>query len=99
MQGAWDIAAHVISHVGAKVPDNYAVGFELLACNGVIDAGLAKKLIMAAGLRNRLQHQYQTADWRIVHASIGDGLGDFDSFIKAIRAFADSDNAEDRGSA
>ena len=97
--GAFDIAAHVISHVGAKVPDTYAEGFELPAGNGVIDAGLAKKLIMAAGLRNRLRHQYQTVDWRIVHASIEDGLGDFDSFVKAIRSFVDSDNAEDRGSA
>ncbi len=90
VQGAFDVAAHIISHIGAKVPDTYAEGFELLAGNHVIEADLARNLIMASGLRNRLQHQYQTVDWGIVHASITGGLGDFDAFIKAIRKFIDS---------
>ena len=90
VQGAFDVAAHIISHIGAKVPDTYAEGFELLAGNRVIEADLARALIMASGLRNRLQHQYQTVDWGIVPASIRDGLGDFDSFVSAIRKFIDS---------
>ncbi len=90
VQGAFDVAAHIISHIGAKVPDTYAEGFELLAGNHVIEADLARNLIMASGLRNRLQHQYQRVDWATVHASIRDGLGDFDSFIKAIRKFIDA---------
>ena len=90
VQGAFDAAAHIISHLGAKVPDTYAEGFELLAQHGVIDADLALKLIKASGLRNRLQHQYRTVDWALVHASVQGGLGDFDAFIKAIRAFLDS---------
>ncbi len=90
VQGAFDVAAHIISHIGAKVPDTYAEGFELLAGNRVIEADLARNLILASGLRNRLQHQYQTVDWGIVHASIRDGLGDFDSFVSAIRKFIDS---------
>ena len=57
VQGAFDVAAHIISHIGAKVPDTYAEGFELLAGNRVIEADLARALIMASGLRNRLQHQ------------------------------------------
>ena len=89
VQGAFDVAAHIISHIGAKVPDTYAEGFELLAGNHVIEADLARNLIMASGLRNRLQHQYQTVDWGIVHASIRAGLGDFDSFVRAIRTFID----------
>jgi len=96
VQGAFDVAAHVISHIGAKVPDTYAEGFELLARNRLIDAGLARKLIMASGLRNRLQHRYQAVDWSIVHASIREGLVDFDSFVKAIRVFIDSSDADGR---
>jgi len=98
VQGAFDVAAHIISHIGAKVPDTYAEGFALLADNRVIDAGLARNLIMASGLRNRLQHQYQTVNWGIVHASIKDGLGDFDSFVKAIRTFIDSSDIDGRRS-
>lgn len=98
VQGAFDVAAHIISHIGAKVPDTYAEGFELLARNDVIEAGLARNLIMASGLRNRLQHQYQTLDWRVVHASIRDGLGDFDSFVKAIRTFIDASDIDGRRS-
>lgn len=96
VQGAFDVAAHVIAHVDAKVPDTYAEGFELLAGKSVIDAGLAKNLIRASGLRNRLQHQYQTVDWKVVHASIRDGLGDFDAFVKAIRTFMDRVAVEGR---
>lgn len=69
---------------------------ELLAGKSVIDAGLARNLIRASGLRNRLQHQYQTVDWKVVHSSIGDGLGDFDAFVKAIRAFIDASAAGGR---
>lgn len=98
VQGAFDVAAHIISHIGAKVPDTYAEGFELLARNGVIEAGVARNLIMASGLRNRLQHQYQTVDWSVVHASIRDGLGDFDSFVKAIRTFIDASDIDGRRS-
>ena len=89
VQGAFDVAAHVIAHVEAKVPDTYAEGFELLAGKSVIDPGLARNLIRASGLRNRLQHQYQSVDWKIVRTSIRDGLGDFDAFVKAIRTFID----------
>jgi uncharacterized protein YutE (UPF0331/DUF86 family) len=96
VQSAFDVAAHVIAHVEAKVPDTYAEGFELLAGKSVIDAGLARNLIRASGLRNRLQHQYQTVDWKVVHSSIGDGLGDFDAFVKAIRAFIDASAAGGR---
>jgi uncharacterized protein YutE (UPF0331/DUF86 family) len=90
VQSAFDAAAHVIAHVGAKVPDSYAEGFELLAGDGVIDPILARNLIRASGLRNRLQHQYEAIDWRLVHASIQGGLGDFDAFVKAMRTFVDA---------
>jgi uncharacterized protein YutE (UPF0331/DUF86 family) len=96
VQGAFDVTAHVIAHVEAKVPDTYAEGFELLAGKNVIDAALARNLIRASGLRNRLQHQYQTVDWKVVHASIRDGLGDFDAFVKAIRTFLDAGAGEGR---
>lgn len=90
VQGAFDVAAHIISHVGAKVPDSYAEGFELLARRNVIAEPLANNLIMASGLRNRLQHQYQSVDWKIVHGSIATGVGDFDRFVTAVRSFLDS---------
>ena len=98
VQGAFDIAAHIISHIGAKVPDTYAEGFELLATAGVIAPSLARQLIQASGLRNRLQHQYQTVDWRVVHASIRERLGDFDSFVGAIRTYLDSGDVGGRPS-
>lgn len=90
VQDAFDVAAHVIAGIEAKVPDTYAEGFELLGSNGVIVPALAKNLIQASGLRNRLQHQYQAVDWRIVHSSIKNGVGDFDAFVKAIRTFIDT---------
>ena len=41
VQGAFDVAAHGISHIGARVPDTYAEGFDLLGSNGVIDTARA----------------------------------------------------------
>lgn len=93
VQAAFDVAAHVISHLGTKVPDTYAEGFELLAQHHLIDSDLSKKLILAAGLRNRLQHRYQAIDWVRVHASIRDGVADFDSFVAAMRVYLDSSSA------
>lgn len=43
-----------------------------------------------AGLRNRLVHVYGDVDDRLVHAAMGEGLGDLNEFASAIASLLDS---------
>ena len=93
VQFAFDTATHLLTDGGAKVPDTYAEGFLLLGQLGAIDRDLALRLILASGLRNRLQHQYQAIDWRRVHESVSGGVDDFATFVSAIRRYLDQKRA------
>ncbi|OGW84325.1 MAG: hypothetical protein A2987_05520 [Omnitrophica bacterium RIFCSPLOWO2_01_FULL_45_10] len=88
IQGAIDIASHIISDEGWGVPNTLVGLFEILREHKVIDekmSGLMKKMV---GFRNIIVHEYDDIDLNKVHQILTERLGDFDDFLKQITMFA-----------
>ena len=84
IQTCIDIGTHVVSDSGWEMPGSQAAIFELLAQNKIVTQQLAKKMIKMAGFRNRIVHEYENVDLRIVHEIWRKNLGDIEKFCRAI---------------
>jgi uncharacterized protein YutE (UPF0331/DUF86 family) len=78
-----DLANHVISSSGWRVPRDYADAFTVLEENEVLDVGLAGRLRALARLRKLLVHAYGDVDDSLIHSSLREGLDDLDAFARA----------------
>lgn len=67
-------------------PQTYADTFVLAGQHGLIPMELAQRLIPAAGLRNRLVHDYEAIDPSRVHAAIPVALEDLTHLHQALAA-------------
>ena len=65
-------------------PANYGDAFRLLQRAGVLDAGLADRLVRAAGFRNIVAHAYGTLDLQRVHEAATNGPGDLRAFMSSM---------------
>lgn len=88
IQGAIEVALHVVADDTDRTPDDYGSAFLLLAEVGVIGPELATRLRLAAGLRNLLVHAYLDIDpdrlwWHLDH------LDDLDAFALAVAEYLD----------
>lgn len=79
-----DLANHVISSEGWRVPTDYADAFTVLEENDVLAPDLGGRLRELGRLRNLLVHAYATVDDSIIHRSLREDLGDLDGFAAAI---------------
>jgi uncharacterized protein YutE (UPF0331/DUF86 family) len=79
-----DIANHVISSEGWRVPRDFRDAFTVLREQGVVAEELADSLRDLAGMRNVLVHLYDDVDDERVHEGLRAGLADFELFARAI---------------
>lgn len=84
IQASIDIGAHIISDSEWEVPGSQADIFEILADRKVIDKPLSKKMIQMVGFRNRIIHEYEKIDLKIVHAVWRKNIKDIEKFCKAV---------------
>lgn len=84
IQTGIDIGAHIVSDSGWEMPASQADIFKTLAENRIITEQLSKKMIKMAGFRNRIVHEYEKVDLRIVHEVWRKNLSDIERFCKAI---------------
>lgn len=84
IQACIDIGAHIISDSEWDTPGTQAEIFELLSKNKIISKPLAKKLTQMSGFRNRIVHEYEKTDMKIVYTVWKKHLGDIDNFCKAV---------------
>ena len=87
IEAALDISAHLIAELGRAVPDDYYGGFIKLGELKIVPSALARDLAPAAGLRNRLVHEYDAIDDAKVHAAIARALDLFPRYVQAIEAY------------
>lgn len=85
-----DVANHLISSEGWRVPRDFRDAFTVLEERRVLGEGLADRLRALTGLRNRLVHLYEEVDDALVHRAIRDGLGDLDAFARAVAGFVEA---------
>lgn len=88
-----DVANHVISSEGWRVPRDHRDAFTVLEEHETLDADLAERLRGLAGLRNRLVHLYDDIDDRLVHELLQERLTDLDAFAAAVARLVTDDEA------
>jgi uncharacterized protein YutE (UPF0331/DUF86 family) len=84
-----DIANHIISDRGYRIPDNYGDTFRVLHENGVLTKDLFEIMLKMARFRNVVVHQYDKVDEAIVIGILRNNLNDFESYRDAILRILD----------
>ena len=85
-----DIANHIISDQGMRMPTGYADTFKVLTESKVIGKNLCRTLENLAKFRNIVVHQYETIDPVIVVSILNRNLRDFEKYKKAIIKYLSS---------
>lgn len=80
-----DLATSACLWLDLGTPSSYADAFRRLQAGGVLDDGLADRLVRAAGFRNMVAHAYETLDMRRVHAAAVNGPADLVACLARLR--------------
>ena len=81
VEAASDLLEHLLVQGSGRQPQTYADTFIQAGQAGLISPTLAQRLVPAAGLRNRLVHDYEAIDPSRVHATMGIALTDLDELV------------------
>ena len=79
-----DLAVSTCVKSGFGSPQSYGEAFRKLASAGIIEAGLAERLVRAAGFRNVVAHAYEDLDMARVHRSATQGPADLRAYVAAM---------------
>ena len=80
-----DINYHVITERDGLPPKDFHESFTKLAKLGVLLGDLAHALAPAAGLRNRLAHEYNEIDYVKLHEALGEARANVPRYLEAIQ--------------
>lgn len=80
-----DLAVSACVRRGVGSPASYGEAFDKLADAGLIDRGLARRLVRASGFRNVVAHAYAQLDMARVFRAATDGPRDLRAFLAALR--------------
>jgi uncharacterized protein YutE (UPF0331/DUF86 family) len=86
---AIDINFHIVTEILLVTPRDYADSFLSLQKLGILSPDAARELARLAGLRNRIAHDYNGIDERIIHASLGKIASVMPAYLSAVKAFVD----------
>ena len=89
-----DIAGHIISDEGYRIPKSYADTFRVLYENNIFDKKLFQTMDKIAKFRNIIVHHYDKVDAKIVVGILKKDLKDFMGYRDAIISFLKSDNTQ-----
>jgi len=92
VETATDINGHIIVDNGNPPPKDYYESFILLAQQGIIDKKFAEKLAPSAGLRNRLVHEYDDINDKIVFKNVTTALNMYRKYIEIIEEYLETNN-------
>jgi len=84
IQNCIDMAAHVISEEGLGVAGSTNELFYLLEDRGLIESGLAEKMVRAVGFRNLVVHEYGKVDIEVVFLVSHENVGDLEEFARVL---------------
>ncbi len=79
-----DINYHVALETSGVAPRDFFDSFLKLAELGVLPAEFARRIALAAGLRNRLAHEYNDLDPRKVHEAAATALTDIPIYLEHV---------------
>jgi uncharacterized protein YutE (UPF0331/DUF86 family)/predicted nucleotidyltransferase len=81
-----DVNYHRITESGRPPPVDYYASFTELAQLGVLDPEFGRRIAAAAGLRNRIVHEYNELDPARVHEALQLALQDVPTYLRAVEA-------------
>ena len=86
---AIDINFHLLTESGEAPPSDYHSSFLRLAALKVLEPDFAARIARAAGLRNRLVHEYDEIDPKKVYEALQSALHDIPVYLQRVEAFLD----------
>jgi uncharacterized protein YutE (UPF0331/DUF86 family) len=86
VEASCDLLDHLLVQRFAINAETYADTFLKASQAALISADLAQRLLPAAGLRNRLVHDYDALDPERIHAAIQTALTDLGDRLNELRA-------------
>ncbi|MDN3513302.1 MAG: DUF86 domain-containing protein [Candidatus Brocadia sp.] len=84
-----DIANHIISDRGYRIPENYGDTFRVLHENGVFKKDLFEIMSKMAMFRNVVVHQYDKVEEAIVIGILRNHLNKFEAYRDAVLSILD----------
>lgn len=84
IESCLDVAGHIISDAGFRVPETYVDMFRILTENGILKEKQLPALEKIARFRNIVVHDYAKIDSEIVIGILQRNLVDFEKFNQAI---------------
>jgi len=81
-----DLNYHLIIAAGHPPPSDYHASFQQLG--GLdLESAFAARIARAAGLRNRLVHDYEDLDQRLLFGALQEALADVPTYAAAVHAW------------
>jgi uncharacterized protein YutE (UPF0331/DUF86 family) len=87
VEAAVDVNLHLLRAAGAATPPDYHESFLAMGRQGIVPAALGEALAPAAGLRNRLVHEYDDIDDAIVLRAVAAAPVQFGAYIQQIERY------------
>ena len=87
IETACDINGHFVAKLAQKAPATRRESFYEMAALGILEPETAERLARSVGLRNRLVHDYNTLDNRLVHAAIREALEQYTAYGRIIHRY------------
>ncbi|MDR7542926.1 MAG: DUF86 domain-containing protein [Armatimonadota bacterium] len=84
-----DINYHLAVELGGVAPRDFHDSFLKLVELGILPAEFARRIARAAGLRNRLAHEYNDLDAAKVHEAAAGTLADVPVYLDDVQQFLD----------
>ena len=91
-----DVAGHIVSDEGFRIPKSYADTFTVLHENGILDDRLYLSLKKMAQFRNIVVHQYDKIDSAIVVGILQKNLKDFAAYRDAVIVYLKSQTSSSK---
>lgn len=91
-----DINFHLLTESGQAPPKDYHESFVRLSTLGVMAADLAKEMAMAAGLRNRIVHEYDEIDPERVYEALSFAVQRIPLYLDHVQRFLEKLQPESR---
>ena len=83
---ASDIVFHIVALKNDSLPTTYRTAFLRAGELNILSPDLAKKLALAAGMRNIIVHQYEDIDYQKVFENIDEMIDVFEIFFVEMEA-------------
>jgi uncharacterized protein YutE (UPF0331/DUF86 family) len=82
-----DVNYHLLTASGNPPPSDYYASFLQLGNIGILESAFAARIASSAGLRNRLVHDYDDLDQRLLFRALAGAMNDVPAYVGAVHAF------------